>query len=134
MEIYSNFNLMRILYILLFLSLNLVSACKKDSGEQTLGIDIQSSFNQNKVQVFIDGQELLNRRLQTNWVLGVCAVDGQISTTKTEGRHEIKVIVNDRVTKTENFSLHNALYIGVIYNPQTNEISFVYSGKQFIYD
>ena len=125
---------MRSIYLLFFLSLSILSACKKGSGEQTLGIDIQSAFNQDKVQVFIDGQEMLNQRLQTNWVLGVCMPDGQIITTKSQGGHEIKVIVNDIVTRTDNFSLNNPLYIGVIFNPQTNAISFVYSGQRFIYD
>lgn len=125
---------MKLFYTVLLLSLAILNACKKGSGEQTLGIDVQSAFNQDKVQIFIDGEEMLNQRLQTNWVLGACLPDGQITTTKSEGRHEIKVIINDIVTRTENFSLNNPLYIGVNFDPQTNAVSFIYSGQQFIYD
>ncbi len=120
--------------------LALFSACKKDSnpgpveGDFKLGVDVQSSFNQDMVQVIIDGETVLNKRLQTMNVLSVCLVDGQVTTRRNEGTHEIKAIVNNTVTRTETFSMNNDLYIGVNYDPQTNGVSFIYSNQRFMYD
>lgn len=126
-------------FIFLLLTIGILPSCKKDLNTFTvntftLGVDVQSSFDQDRVQVFIDGQEVINKRLQTNYSLGVCFVDGQITTTKNEGNHKIKIIVNNAATKTETFSLNNNLYIGINYNRQTNEISIIYSNQRFIYD
>jgi hypothetical protein len=120
--------------------LGLLNACKKDSnpvpleGDLTLGVDVQSSFEQDVVQVIIDGETVINKQLQTNYVLGVCMHDGQVITTRNEGSHEIKVIVNNIITRSETFSMSNDRYIGINYNRQTNEITFIYSDQRFMYD
>jgi hypothetical protein len=124
----------KLVLILSLLSVSFFYSCKKNLVPLTLGIDIQSSFNQDNVQVFIDGHELLHKQLQTNPVLGVCYQDGQITTTGNMADHEIKVIVNNSATKTETFSLQHDLYIGVNYDPQTNLVSLVYSNQRFLYD
>jgi len=98
------------------IAVSIFNCCKKDLNSYVLGIDIQSSFNQDSVQVFVDGQSLINRRLQTNYVLGVCNIAGQTTTTKIGGNYEIKVIINNTTIKTETFSLNNNLYIGVNYS------------------
>lgn len=117
----------------LFIAFVFVS-CKKELNTFTIGIDVQSSFNQDSVQVLVDGQDVINSRLQTNYVLGLCPVDGQVSAIRNEGNHEIKVIVNNLITKREIISLDNNLYIGVNYDRQTDEISFIYSNQRFLYD
>ena len=109
-------------------------SCTKKTDSLTLGIDVQSSFNQDNVRVLIDGQKLLHKQLQTNYILGVCYQDGQIVTTTKSGEHEISVIVNNTTTKTETINLHDDLYIGINYDPQRNEISFLYSAHRFMYD
>ncbi|MGN6491527.1 MAG: hypothetical protein ACTHLE_05975 [Agriterribacter sp.] len=119
--------------ITLLLVASIFCACKKDKNTFTLGIDVQSSFNQDSVRIFIDGQELINKRLQTNYALGVCFVDGQVTTALNEGQHEIKVSINNAITKTETFNLHNNLYIGVN-SDQSSDVSLIYSNERFIYD
>lgn len=122
--------------IFLLLAIAILPSCKKEEALNTftLGIDVQSSFDGDVVQVVIDGQEVINKQLQTNYVLGVCYEDGQITTTANEGSHEIKVVVNNAVTEIETFTMSNDLYIGIGFNPQTNDITFVYANERFLYD
>ena len=124
----------KVIPVLLFLAINILYSCKKDVTNLTVGIDVQSSFNNDNVQLLIDGNQLMNRPLQTDYALGVCYVDGQIVLTKNKGTHEIKVVVNNTITKTETFSLSNALYIGINYDRQIQKISFIYSHTRFMYD
>ena len=109
-------------------------SCKKGTGDITLGIDVQSSFNNNNAKILVDGQQMIDQPLQTNYALGVCPVDGQLVLIKNQGSHELEVIVDNSISKTETFSLNKPLYIGVNYNNQTQAISFVYSNIRFIYD
>lgn len=118
----------------LLLAIVMLYSCKEEGDRFTLGIDVQSYFDQDNVQVFVDGQLLINKQLRTNPVLGVCLYEGQITTTQNEGAHEMKVVVNNTATKTENFSLHKNFYIGINYNQQTKEISFAYADQRFLYD
>jgi hypothetical protein len=125
----------KLLYIFL-MSSALLHSCSEESTQYSLGIDIQSSFNEDNVQVFIDGKEMLNEHLQTELSTGVCSIDGKsgMRMKREEGDHEITVIVNETVTKTEHFQLNHNLYIGVTYNQDTHEIHLVYSDNQFMYD
>ena len=118
------------------LTLIVLSSCKKNHETFTTGIDVQSWFSKDIVQVFIDGQLIIDKQLETHPVLGVCYINEQTSIfkEKEKGNHEIKVVVNNVVTKTQTFSLTKNVYIGVNYNKQTQEISFVYSDQRFIYD
>lgn len=114
------------------LVLLLFAACRKTSDPAVfdLGVDIQSSFDQDTVQVFIDNQPLLNTPLSSSPLLGLAT---SISTANTEGYHTIKVVINDNIVKTESFMQSNDLYIGVNYNRSTKVISFVYSEQGFMY-
>lgn len=114
------------------LVLLLFAACRKTSDPAVfdLGVDIQSSFEQDNVQVFIDNQPLLNAPLSSSPLLGLAT---SISTANTEGYHTIKVVINDNIVKTESFMQSNDLYIGVNYNRSTKVISFVYSEQGFMY-
>lgn len=115
------------------LVLLLLVACRKNSNPTVfdLGVDIQSSFDNDKVQVFIDNQPLLNTQVTTNHTLSLAT---SISTANTEGNHVIKVIVNNGVVKTESFTQKADLYIGVSYNKQENTVSLVYADHPFAYD
>lgn len=114
------------------LVLLLFAACRKTSDPAVfdLGVDIQSSFDQDSVQVFIDDQPLLNTPLSSSPLLGLAT---SISTANTEGYHAIKVVINDNIVKTESFMQSSDLYIGVNYNRSTKVISFVYSEQGFMY-
>jgi hypothetical protein len=91
----------------LLLSIGILNSCKKDLDTFTIGIDIQSSFDQDIARVLVDGQELINKQFQTNYAIGACLPDGRITTTKNKGEYNIKVIINNVVTKTENFTLNS---------------------------
>jgi hypothetical protein len=114
------------------LVLLLFAACRKTSNPAVfdLGVDIQSSFDQDNVQVFIDNQPLLNSPLSSSPLLGLAT---SISTANTEGYHTIKVVINDNIVKTESFMQSNDLYIGVNYNRSTKAISLIYSDHGFMY-
>ena len=113
-----------------FIGIYLLSSCSEDTI--SVGIDVQSFFNQDIVQITIDNKEVLNRKLQTGNILAVCS-DGRINVNLTEGNHVIKIIINNLTTKTETFLLTKALYVGVNYNEQTKEISLIYSDHPFGY-
>lgn len=121
-------------FIYLCLIAGILSSCTKDLKFFDLNIHVQSSFEGDKVQVLIDGEELLNKQLQTNYVLDLSYPDGQILTKKQKGRHEIKVIVNDTFSKTDKFTLDSDFYIGVNYDRLTNAVSFIFSKQPFGYD
>jgi hypothetical protein len=114
------------------LVLLLLTACRKTNNPTVfdLGVDMQSSFDKDNVQVFIDNQPLLNRRVTTTDRI---SFGGSVSTANTEGNHTIKVIVNDTIVKTENFTQKGSLHIGVNYNRSTKAISFAYSEHGFMY-
>jgi hypothetical protein len=114
------------------LVLLLFAACRKSSNPTVfdLGVDIQSTFEQDNVQVLIDNQPLLDREVSTNRSLGF---GGSISTANTEGKHTLKVIINDSTVKTESFTQKGNLYIGINYNKSTKAVNFVYSDHIFIY-
>ncbi|THU39989.1 hypothetical protein FAM09_08850 [Niastella caeni] len=114
------------------LVLLLFTACRKTSNPTVfdLGVDMQASFNKDHVQVLIDNQPLLNSEVTTINLLGIAK---SISTAATEGNHSIKVIVNDSIVKTENFTQSGNLYIGVNYNKATNTVSIAYSARPYTY-
>lgn len=115
------------------LVLLLLTACRKTNNPTVfdLGVDIQASFENDKVQVFIDNQPLLNTEVTTNHTLSLAT---SISTANTEGNHTIKVIVNNTVVKTESFTQKADLYIGVNFSKQSNAVSLIYAGHPFAYD
>lgn len=114
------------------LALLLFAACRKTSNPTVfdLGVDIQSTFEQDNVQVLIDNQPLLDREVSTNRTFGF---GGSISTAATEGNHTLKVIINDSTVKTENFTQKGNLYIGINYNKATKAVTLVYTDHRFAY-
>lgn len=120
--------------VIVLLTAFIFNSCKKETATYTVGIDVQSSFEQDHVQALIDGQPLFDQQFQTNDLLGVCTPDGSFRSSKTAGSHQLKVIVNNIVTKTESFTLNKALYIGIRYNRQTNSLSFIYADQPFLYE
>lgn len=124
---------MRKISLVCVLVLVIFASCKKDQALYTLGVDVQEAFEQDNVQVFIDGETVISSRLTTNHALGVCP-DGIIKTSKNKGKHEIKVVINNTAVLTNSFSLKRDLYIGVEYNRQSGAISLEFSKYPFLYD
>lgn len=126
-----------LIFSFLLLSTFLLFSCKKENIKLNpflLGIDVQSSFNQDKVKILIDGKVMIHDVLQTESSTGVCPDGGRITTPQNEGEHEIKVILNNTDPVSTVFTLNNNLYIGINYNPQTEAVSFIYSETVFLYD
>ncbi len=115
------------------LVLLVLTACRKSNNPTVydLGVDIQSNFENDKVQVFIDNQPLLNSEVTTNHALSLAT---SISTANTEGEHTIKVVVNDNTANTEKFMQKADLYIGVNYSKLNKKVAFVFSAKPYFYN
>lgn len=128
-----NTNIMKKSILFTSLVLLLFAACRKANNPTVydLGVDVQSTFNKDNVQVVIDNQPLLNTQVTTNELLGFAT---SISTANTEGKHTIKVVVNGNVLKTESFTQSGDLYVGINYNKTAGDISFRFSPHRFIYD
>lgn len=128
-------NSMKRIFLLSWLAaLGYLFSCHKEENVYTVGVDVQSAFNQDSVQVWIDGQKILDQRLQTNYTLGVCYGEGQRVLRLNEGEHEIKAVVNNQVTGSERFTITGNLFIGVNFDPSQPAISFLHSANRFIYD
>lgn len=119
-------------FVLFILMITILISCKKDKTYK-VGIDVQSQFVNDSVELFLDNEPLIKKRLSTNNLLGVCD-DGIVRLTKKEGVHTLVFIVNNSATLVTNFSLNNNLYIGITYDPSDNEVSFVHSDEPFIYE
>jgi hypothetical protein len=119
--------------LLIPLAVLLLISCRKTNNPTvySLGVDMQETFKQDNVRVYIDNQPLLSKELTSNHVLGLA---GSVSTVNTEGNHTIKVVVNDNTVTTQNFTQHGDLYIGIKLNQTSNAVSFVYSTRKFMYD
>lgn len=124
---------MKKLFLFTSLLLLLFTACRKANNPTVydLGVDVQATFEKDNVQVLIDNQPLLHTQVTTNDLLGFAT---SISTANTEGKHTIKVVINDTVVKTESFTQSGDLYVGVNYNKSAGDISFNFSPHRFVYD
>jgi hypothetical protein len=93
-------------------------------------IDVQASFEDDRVEVLIDGKQVFDKTLTTNHFLGVCN-DGRFKIALTEAIHQIKVTVNNSITKTEFFETVGKKYLGINFNQQ--EVTIIYSETPFGY-
>jgi hypothetical protein len=111
-------------------------ACKKDNKYILVGINIETAFEQDQVQVFLDGQKKIDARATTQWTIGACIINGKItdSSFTDKGEHEIRVIINNSIAHTEKFSLNSQLFLRVLFDRQANQVSIIYSGTRPIYD
>jgi hypothetical protein len=126
-------NIMKKTILFTSLVVLLLTACRKTSNPSVydLGVDVQTTFDRDNVQVLIDNQPLLNTQVTTNDMLGFAT---SISTANTEGKHTLKVIVNGNTVKSEDFTQSGNLYVGINYNKPANTVSFTFSAHQFLYN
>jgi hypothetical protein len=119
--------------LVLVAMVSLLSSCKKHPAMHVVKIDVQGLFQNDRVRLFIDGKQLLDKVVATeSQVIGVCPDAVQIPDTIKEGKHIIKAIVND-VSYSEEFSLTKDLYIGVGYFRPEKRIFFEYADEPFQY-
>jgi hypothetical protein len=125
---------MKKIILTVFLLSSLMMACRKNNGPAAkfdLGVDLQSTFSEDHVQVLIDNELLYDNLATTNHVLSLAK---SIGTTNTEGKHHITLVVNNRTTVIDSFEQHANLYIGVSFDSALNKVSFRYSPTKFVYD
>jgi hypothetical protein len=128
-----NTNIMKKTILFTSLVLLLFTACRKANNPTVydLGVDVQTTFEKDNVQVLIDNQPLLHTEVTTDKILGFAT---SISTANTDGKHTIKVVINGTIIKTESFTQSGDLYVGINYNKTANDISFTFSPHQFTYN
>lgn len=128
-----NSNIMKKALLIIPLALLLLVSCRKTNNPTVfaLRLDMQENFSGDNVRVYIDNQPLLNKKVTSDTVLGF---GGSVSTANTEGSHTIKVIVNDNIVTSENFTQNSDLYIGVGYNKTAKRVSISYSTDVFGYN
>jgi hypothetical protein len=102
----------------------------------TLGVYVQGTFDNDSVMVAVDDEILINQRLSTLNVLGVCYVGEEVLTTKVlrEGDHTLAVSVNGEVSTTYDLSLRRDAYVSINFDPETKQISFSVSDSPTFYD
>lgn len=118
--------------LLLALSFAFVS-CKKEkttNESYILHIDLQYSFDNDKVQVFIDGKEEFNNTVSTNPILGFAS---GFSIEKESGRHTVAVKLNGKSSPARVFVIDEELYLGISHTEE-DSFRFRFSDKPFGYD
>ena len=118
--------------LLLVMSLAVVS-CKKEKTTNelfTLHIDLQHSFDNDKVQVFIDGKEEFNNTVSTNHIIGFAS---GFSIEKESGTHTVAVKLNGKSSVTKGFVIDKELYLGISHTEEQS-FRFRFSDKPFGYD
>ncbi|MCD6064051.1 MAG: hypothetical protein K0R82_1962 [Flavipsychrobacter sp.] len=117
------------------LTVNVLASCNnKVKKSYNVGIDVQTQFENDKVQIYIDDEKILDKQLTTNDVLGVCLPDGVVHKEVKEGKRKLKVVVNGSATEVEKFTLTEDVYIGVRYDRSKGEISYIFQKEKFMYD
>lgn len=125
----------RKLSLLCVCTLMLFGSCS-EPNRPSLNIDVQSSFDNDDVEILIDGKRILKENVQTSHNVGVCFIDGTITQTFsfTEGNHTIKVILNDSQMISDQFTLNDDLYVGIRFDTETEKLSIEFRDEHFTYD
>src|SRR5215217_7600877 len=120
------------LLILLFAGLISVQSCisSKENNIYTIGIDLQSDFENDMVSVEIDGQNVFRKKVTTNIDAGMAE---SIQTKFREGVHTIRISVNG-VTKTDQVNLTRCQFLGVNYFSAIQKININYYNQPFSYN
>ena len=120
-----------LLLISICFAVTFTAACqsKKCYNNHQLSIDLQGDFKKDFVEILLDGQSVFRGNLYT-------AANG-LAERKVihypEGTHNIKVLVNNKPLKVEQFSLNRNEYIGVSYYRNTQQVTVSFSDIEFHY-
>ena len=109
----------------------LFASCEKETKNYDLAIHLQTQFDHDNVLVYVDGHPEFDRQVTTNDALGFA---GGTTTVRNPGNHQVKVVINNTITKTAIFPLNANLFLGINYNKLTKKISLTYSNQPFVYD
>jgi hypothetical protein len=108
------------------------SSCKKESvtGEHNIDVDMQFGFDNDQVAIYIDEEEKYNSVITSNNAIGFAStVPGVLKA----GTHVIKAVMNNDITITRVFFLHEDLYIGVSHLGG-NKMEIMVQDEPFIYE
>jgi hypothetical protein len=119
-------------FLLIAFALTCLFSCSKHcEGNMPVHIDLQETFEQTPVRIYLDDIELYNATVTTNHALGLAS---SVSTTTSTGVHSLRIVTYDTYTATTSFRLDAELYIGVMRSPYSNMLSFQLQGTPFIYE
>lgn len=103
-----------------------------NGGPQTAYLHLQGGFDHDDVRIDLDGVQVYHYdSVTTNNLLSLADVD---STIQSYGNHQISVNVNNTAIHTENFDLHQSLWLGINLNPADSSIQIDYSLVPFMYE
>lgn len=123
---------MKTLFVKFMFLSGVVLVLQSCAGNQhPLHLHLQSQFNNDYVQVDIDGSQVYADSVTTNNVLGLADT---YSLNEEEGPHVIHIAVNNIVNYTDSFQLNDELYIGINYDAWQQNIHLIYSAEPFLYE
>jgi hypothetical protein len=119
--------------ILIAASALLISCDDGNSMMSSLSFDVQSSFDNDHVIIKVDGHEVLDKNVTTNHILGV-DVDARATVAVRQGKHDVYIIINGTEQLETSVTTTGDLYIGVRFDPESNQLSITESSEPFMYD
>ncbi|WP_315817501.1 hypothetical protein [Paraflavitalea speifideaquila] len=110
------------------------TGCKKNKETATgethkLVLAANSTFHNDDVEIYIDGQSVYHQRVTTSTV----GFAGSTQLDEGHGNHSIKVVINGNLSKSSTFTMTAKKYIGINYD-QANEILIILRDEPFVYD
>jgi hypothetical protein len=123
---------MKILNIILVLLIGM--SCNNSGSDEEIGVEIhiQYLFQDDIVNIEIDGDEIFNEAVTSDPVLSLAHI---LQVELDSGDHLITVKMSDE-SITEPFSLNDKMIIAVIYSWMEDELQLVYyeDGERPLYD
>ena len=123
---------MKILNVILVLLIGM--SCNNSGSDEEIGVEIhiQYLFQDDIVNIEIDGDEIFNEAVTSDPVLSLAHI---LQVELDSGDHLITVKMSDE-SITEPFSLNDKMIIAVIYSWMEDELQLVYyeDGERPLYD
>lgn len=117
-------------FVVMFYSCNNNVAPANYEAAGQFQVDLQSRFQNTPVIVSIDNRVIFNDIVTTNLSLSLAAA---IPFEIVKGTHVLTVTVGNSITRSTLFTISDALYIGVNYNSNASEITFIAQTEPFPY-
>jgi hypothetical protein len=96
-----------------------------------LHVDLQESYGHSAVRMYVDGSMVYDALTTSNHALGLA---GGVVADLAPGRHELRVIVDNRDSASVSFPVGSELYIGVGHSVSTGEVRFDVTDRAFVYE
>lgn len=113
----------------LLLVFGLLTGCDTDAAtDQVLVVDLLGSYQDTKVHVVVDGDEVFEGVVTTGAVL---ATAGQFPVDVASGRHVVQVVVEDRASARLAVHTDTTAAVGALYNPEADQVTL--QASRFVY-